>query len=1056
MTKPPMENPINVFPFSAKTPKSLQAYLQKFHDFVRDQAELSLSNAAHTLQIGRKHFSHRQTVVATDREALLEALGALLKKNVNTKATQDSRPIILMFPGQGAQYWKMGYDLYREFPVFRKAMDQGFQLLQAHTETDFKALLYSGVDPSSTIKETRYAQPLIFIFEYALAQLLQAYGIKAEAMIGHSVGEYVAATLSGVWDYETALKLLVKRGQLMFDLPAGSMLSISLAAEEVEQYLEPGLDLATVNGPGQCVVSGTEEKIAVLAKRLKEHEVSNMRLRTSHAFHSAMMDPILEDFRTTLTQVKFNAMETPFISNRTGTWMSTEQAADPNYWVDHLRNAVLFSKGVETLLTQYPNALFLEVGPGRTLSGLVKQQLKRDATATALTLVRRAKQQQSDDQYWLQALGQVWEEGINLDWSKLHPLAQATRISLPTYAFERQKFPAIVDPFALLNQQKGISKRQIAKAGDFLYRPYWKSSYWPRGRNQSQEEKTALFFTHHDERGQALVEHLRKSGQKVVPVFVDSSYSNGGEEYRIDPTSETSYEQLFTALSHKGIVLSHIYHAWTWTETKTKTDQFYLGYQSLLYLARQIKAQHYEEQLRVDVITNRVWGPTLQTRPSEKAKLIGAIKVIPLEFPFLQCRLINADAMDEATLSILVKELHSESIEQEIAIDYHQRFVRSYESVPVERDLAINQLRSKGEYWIAGANSEMGQVLANYLAKNYQAKLHLQSASEFDSAWLTALQKQGAEVVCHGAMETLMNPSTNLLPVINSVHGVFYCTELEDQGGMIFRRKATEDQDYFKTKANTLSKLLELFAAANLDFLLVNTSRSSFLADPGRVGEAASDALLGHWAAHQRASYPVINLAWETVADFKSVASFIQQLNPAEQELVVQNCLHTTDIPQLLEQALYLGLPTQVISKSDLNERIYQNYQPTDGPGLIDLSTDALLDFEVEKRARPSLKSKYLAPSTAIEKRLVALLENFFGIEGLGVEDDLFELGIDSLKLMVLNRRLLQEFSQEIAIELFYEQPLIGGLAKELASGLIVQELELVNEQQPALNEIII
>ncbi len=282
-----------------------------------------------------------------------------------------------MFPGQGAQYFGMGRELYERQPVFSVEVDHCAELLRSSLGVDLREIIYahdlSPDEAAARLAETRFAQPALFVVEYALAKLWMAWGVVPQAMIGHSIGEYVAACLAGVFSLEDALRLVAARGEIMQRQPRGAMLAVSLTPREVEAFLSDRISLAAVNSPSLCVLSGTIDAIEHLERQLSGDSVICRRLHTSHAFHSAMMKPAMEEFAAEVRSVERHVPQIPYLSNVTGQWITEADAVDPSYWARHLREPVQFSHGVAALLND-PAIVLLEVGPGQTLSALAGQQ----------------------------------------------------------------------------------------------------------------------------------------------------------------------------------------------------------------------------------------------------------------------------------------------------------------------------------------------------------------------------------------------------------------------------------------------------------------------------------------------------------------------------------------------------------------------------------------------------------------------------------------------------------------------------------------------------------
>ncbi|MDQ1592163.1 MAG: hypothetical protein QOG71_2790 [Pyrinomonadaceae bacterium] len=414
----------------------------------RHGGHLDSRDVAYTLQTGRRVFEHKLMLVYKDLADAATQLEQRDPRRVFNSTTQPARPrVVMMYPGQGAQYVNMGRGLYESQPVFRREVDACAELLKAHLGLDLRGLLYptaaevEAVAPQ--LNETFIAQPALFVIEYALTKLWMELGVRPDAFIGHSIGEYVAACVAGVFSLEDALKLVTARGRLMQAMPKGTMLVILLPEREVTALLGDELSVAAVNGASLCVVSGATEAIAELESRLTSQGVAGHRLQTSHAFHSQMMTAAVQPFVEIVRTVALHPPKLKYVSNLTGKWITAAQATDPNYWGEHLRRAVRFADGLSELL-QEPGALLLEVGPGTGLSALAKQHAGKEAGRAVLSTLRHAKAPSEDDAYFLNTAGQLWLTGMRLDWSALHAGAQPRRVALPTYPFERQRY--WVDP----------------------------------------------------------------------------------------------------------------------------------------------------------------------------------------------------------------------------------------------------------------------------------------------------------------------------------------------------------------------------------------------------------------------------------------------------------------------------------------------------------------------------------------------------------------------------------------------------------------------------------
>ena len=427
---------------SAKTPEALESATRNLAAHLRGQPEANLADVAYTLQVGRSEFNHRRAVLC---QTVSEAIALLEKPDTRKVFTgrQELKepPVVFMFPGQGAQYVNMGADVYRQERVFREAVDQCAQILQPILGADLRDVLFApGGDEEAVnekLRQTRFTQPALFTIEYALAQLWIAWGVKPAAMSGHSVGEYVAGCLAGVFSLEEALMLVARRAELVQAQAPGSMLAVRLPEPEVRPLLNGGLSIAAINSPSLCVVSGPDEAVARLEQQMTERGVASKALHTSHAFHSAMMDPVVAPFTDLLRKTRQRAPQIPYVSNVTGQWITTEEATSPEYWAGHVRQTVRFSDGAGELLKD-PRRILLEVGPGQTLLQLVRQHPDRKAEQPVVSTLGASRDQELPN--LLASVGRLWLAGAALDWQGFYENERRQRIVLPTYPFERKRF----------------------------------------------------------------------------------------------------------------------------------------------------------------------------------------------------------------------------------------------------------------------------------------------------------------------------------------------------------------------------------------------------------------------------------------------------------------------------------------------------------------------------------------------------------------------------------------------------------------------------------------
>jgi acyl transferase domain-containing protein len=563
-----LSRPWQLLVLSAKTPSALETTTTNLAEHFKQHPEVDLADVAYTLQVGRRSFNHRRMLVC---QGLEDAQGALETRNphgvfTDVRESRD-RPVVFMFPGQGAQYVQMAFDLYEAEPTFRAQIDLCSGLLTPHLGLDLRKVLYPILDQSEEanqqLQQTWLTQPALFVIEYALAKLWMAWGIHPQAMIGHSIGEYVAACLAGVLSLEDALALVATRGRLMQELPGGAMLAVPLPEGEAQLLLDRNLALAAINAPSLCVVSGPTAAVEALQERLTKQGVSCLRVHTSHAFHSAMMEPILDPFTQQVTAVNLRPPTIPFVSNVTGTWITAAEATSPSYWARHLRHTVRFAAGLDELLKE-PDRILLEVGPGRTLTTLARRHPEEVPGRVVLSSVRHPQHQASDVAFILTTLGQLWLAGIPVEWSGFYAGQRRRRIPLPTYPFERQRY--WVEPQKQENYAS-IHPRLLRKEPDianWFYVPSWKRSVTPEFLNHRElpnQQSCWLVFSDTSGLGSELIERLERGGQDVIQVTGGAQFAMLGEcLYEINPREPEHYHALLKELRGLDKSLDQIVH----------------------------------------------------------------------------------------------------------------------------------------------------------------------------------------------------------------------------------------------------------------------------------------------------------------------------------------------------------------------------------------------------------------------------------------------------------------------------------------------------------------
>ncbi|HEY2362183.1 MAG TPA: MupA/Atu3671 family FMN-dependent luciferase-like monooxygenase [Candidatus Angelobacter sp.] len=887
---------------SARTSTALESATANLAAHLESQKDLKLADVAYTLQTGRREFNHRRAVVCRNYDDAIQALRTLDPHRATTGFYEPKqRPVVFMFPGQGAQYVNMAKGLYESEPFFKAQVDECSRLLKPHLEFDLREVLYPAKESdvaasTKRLTQTEVTQPALFVIEYALARLWMEWGIKPDSMIGHSIGEYVAACISGVFSLEDALALVAARGRLMQSLPTGGMLVVPLTEQEVLPLLKNGLSLAALNGPAFCVVSGPDELIQQLDSELTAKNVASRRLSTSHAFHSAMMDPILDQFRKICQKVHFHAPQLPYLSNLSGTWITEAQVTSPDYWVRHLRETVRFADGIRELVKD-PDRVLLEVGPGRTLGTLARWNPYRATGQVVLNSVRHPGDSFADEAYLLTTLGKLWLAGVEVDWSGFYKQEQRKRVALPAYPFETQRY--WIEPQKHAEGASAVAKpHKRPNVADWFYTPSWKRA--PLVHTALSAEGTVPWLVFCDQYGVGtrLAVQLQAQGIEVFTVVEGTQYGRNSQQFTIRLQSSEDYLGVLNALKEDGKLPAKIVHLWNLVNASV-AESLETSFYSPLYLAQAIGALGNTPNIDLLLVSNHLYDVTgnMVMNP-QRATLIGPCRVIPQEYPNISCRHIDLDlqpghAAEAQLLSRVISEVVSGTTDKIVAYRNGHRWVQVFEPLHVQAAPETLPVRQKGTYLITGGVGGIGLVIAEQLAENAQAKLVLVGRSEFPERekweeWLEvhdvadpisakirkleSLENIGAEVLVLSAdvsnEQQMRAAIATAQKRFGTIHGVVHTAGIA--GGGIIQLKTAEMADkVLAPKVKGTLVLASIFRDAPLDFFVACSSRSSILGGFGQVDYCAANAFLDVFASysHSTGATPMISVDWDAWQD---------------------------------------------------------------------------------------------------------------------------------------------------------------------------------------------
>jgi acyl transferase domain-containing protein/thioesterase domain-containing protein/acyl carrier protein len=889
--------------FSARGRKALDGASHRMADFLSANPDINLADVAHTLRFGRQGMPHRRVVAVQSTHDAVEALRANDVTRVASAQAGDGEPdIVFMFPGGGAQYPNMGLGLYQNEPVYRKAVDECLALLKPQLDIDLAPLMFptpeEADEAAHQLERPILSLPSIFITEYALARLLMSWGIEPVAMTGHSMGEYAAACISGVFSTADALAIVTTRGILFESLPEGAMISVPMTESGLAPLLVDGCDIGVVNNPELCVVSGAVGAIEAMEKLLADRGVDTVRVPIKVAAHSTMLDPILEEFDRRLRQVTFNEPNIPFISNTTGTWAKSEDVTTPEYWVKHLRHTVRFADGLRELM-QRPNQALLEVGPGQTLGALTRMHPQRQTSHNAVaTLRHRDAKNITDSQFLLTAIGRLWMAGVAIEKTDFDGERDQRRIPLPTYAFEHQRY--WIDPGNELFGGAQETSEVLAKLpafDDWFYRPEWSKTALAE-TNDGHPNAPVLIFDEGNGLGAALASAARAGGHTVITVAQGDQFRQIDDgHYELNARARADFDALIEELLDRELAPEHIVHLWAVTTQRRRESrlEFYertedFGFYSLFFLAQSLGEEEFANPISLLVATNGMQRVADERVPyADKAIVLGPAKVIPREIPGVTCSAIDIEldglergfwpaAATRAAAGLLAREFAREPQNSVVAYRGGTRYQQAHVRAGVEEAGSVTRVRDGGVYLITGGLGGIGLVLAHHLASVAKVKLILLGRSELPEPakwdrWLDShsdadktsvaiesirrLEAAGAEVLALSADVANPKQLSRALKAAKArfgpINGVAHAAGVIDDN--LIQLKSPQDADrVLKTKVRGAIALDEQTASEPLDFFILYSSTSSTVGAAGQVDYVAANAYLNALAESRTAA----------------------------------------------------------------------------------------------------------------------------------------------------------------------------------------------------------
>jgi phthiocerol/phenolphthiocerol synthesis type-I polyketide synthase E len=1064
---------------SARTATGLDQATENLAAYLEGHSTVSLRDVAWTLQVGRKPFAHRRAMAVPD----VAQAAALLRQPRHTSVFSavhegGTRQVAFLFSGQGSQHVGMGAELYRTEPHYRDAIDHCATLLQPHLGLDIRNVMFG--DANDLIHETRLTQPALFCTEYALATLWTQWGVTPATMLGHSIGEYVAAHLSGVFSLNNALAIVATRGRLMQAIPPGAMAAVHHSASGLSAWLDGGVEIAAENAPGLCTISGPPEAMGGALRRLESRGIMCRPLHTSHAFHSAMMEPALTPFIAALEGISLSPPAIPYVSNVTGTWITAEQATSPSYYAEQLRRPVRFEAGIRTLANGAAT-FFLEIGPTDALISLTRATLGADRMCFAASSLSNPRRADNDRRAMLEAAGRLWLSGISIEWPALHEGGAPRRVPLPTYPFERVPYSADApEPPRSVVAEDRVREPTV---GEQLYAPSWARDETLAVTSPRLQGLWLVLGDHGSLTG-AVTEGLLAAGAVPVRVEAGAEYEQiEAMRFRVRPGEVGDIEAVLGATRCQYGQAAGAIVLW---DAAAHDRRFggspTPGYAGLVALAAGLDT--WDDGAPMRIIAASIGAQSVLDEPiarPEAALLFGPVMVLPTEMPGLAIRSVDLEdrgaVMDVgAAAAALLAEATSDDADLFAAWRRGRRWLRRFQPITAPAaEAASLPIKHAGVYLITGGLGGVGLALAEWVADRAAVRLLLTARRALPprEAWdallarpdadarsvriiqsVRKIEALGGEVIVAAADAADRNAMANAIEQARlrwgGVDGVIHAAGIAGDGRIAVRQDAEEIRSIIAPKVGGLTVLVQLLGETKLDFVALMSSISSVIGSPGTASYAAANAVLdafvesGRRPAAWRRVFAVNWAAWREVGMAADLV--VPEAFRAEREAFLRTAIATKAGVEAFERILVSGRQRVIVTSDALDHPMKQPRAPAVHPATVQVPATS---------QRHDQADAIDAPRTDTERSLAGIWSELIGVATIGVDDDFFQLGGHSLLATRVLARISALLGVRLALRDVFLAPTIRLLAERI-SAVALQNTETVGQSTDDREEILI
>lgn len=1057
-TEATTQRPLHLLTLSAQTNQALKQLATRYETHLAANP-IAVGDICFSANTGRGDFKHRLAVVASSTTEVSQKLADFAQgqevAGVICDRVVGAMPpkVAFLFTGQGSQYVGMGRQLYETQPTFRAAIDLCEEILRSQFDLPLLKVLYpqtEDVSNSQILDATAYTQPALFALEYALCQLWKSWGVEPSVVMGHSVGEYVAACVAGVFSLEDALKLIATRGRLMQALPQdGAMVAVLADPEPVMTAIElfrQEVSIAAYNSPRSLVLSGKREAINSVCAVLAAQRAKTQELQVSHAFHSPLMQPMLAEFRQVASEIAFATPRLKLISNLTGE-LATEEIATPEYWCRHILSPVQFAASMKTLLQEYE--VFLEIGSKPTLLGMARQCVLEEGQQVWLPSLRPG---QEDWQQLLHSLGELYVRGVTVNWQGFDQDYQRRRVCLPTYPFQRERFwvetvdkvplPKILNPLH--------PDTHFPETSNWLYQIAWQ----PQALNvnhQSPEAETPgswLIFADAGGMGEKLAHLLEERGENCTIVTTGSRYEKLQQEhYQIDPLNPEDFLRLLQNIGQYQPPVRGVVYLWSLNQASHEEHCC-----AVLYLLQALARTEWTESPRLWLVTQvaQAVGRLIPLQLQQSA-LWGLGRVMALEHPEFRCSRLDLDPSPaQNQVSNLLAELLAQDQEDQVVYRHGDRYVarlvRHTSNISATKQRKV--IGENHSYLITGGLGALGLKVAQWLVQQGAQHLVLtgrHGASQAVQAEISKLEQAGAQILVVAADVSNQEDVTRLLAEVKnsmpSLRGIFHAAGVL-QDGMLLGQTQESFSKVMAPKVAGAWNLHTLTQDLELDFFVCFSSVSALLGSPGQGNYAAANAFMDALAHHRHAlGLPAVSINWGPWRDV-GMADALSSREPARWAKQGISTIPLESGLQILEEILNQDVTQVGVLPVNWSKFLGQLPQNLEFPFLEVFASP-------QEPAQPT-KSEFLQQlkaADAKEKRslllthvraLIAQVLNLASPEEIDPYQGFIDLGMDSLMAVEFKNRLQTTLECSVPPSLVFDYPTVAALVDYLAGEMLL------------------